>query len=117
MHSLLSWLSNTLVNAAKKPMDPYVALLKVDGTIVIVGASPEPMDINSFGLLFQRKRVAGSLIGGIAETQEMLDYCGKKNITCMIEKVSMDQVNVAWDRVCKADVRYRFVLDVESYKP
>lgn len=97
-------------------MDPYVALLKIDATMVLVGAI-EPIDpLNGGSLIKGRKRIAGSLIGGIKETQEMLDFCGKHNIVSDIEMIDIKDINDAYDRVVKADVKYRFVIDMASLK-
>lgn len=97
-------------------MDPYIALLKVDGTMVLVGAV-EPLEpFHGGGLIMGRKRVAGSLIGGIAETQEMLDFCGKHQITSDIEIISMKDINTAFQRVMDSDVKYRFVIDMQSLR-
>lgn len=97
-------------------MDPYVALLKIDATMVLVGAI-EPLDpLNGGSLIKGRKRIAGSLIGGIKETQEMLDFCGKHNIVSDIEMIDIKDINDAYDRVVKADVKYRFVIDMASLK-
>lgn len=95
-------------------MNPYLELLKVDATMVMVGAI-EPLDpMHGGNLIMGRKRVAGSLIGGIKETQEMLDFCGEHDITCDIEMIKMDEINKAFDRVKDSDVKYRFVIDMES---
>ena len=85
-----------------------------DGTLILVGASPEPHKVPGFPLILNRRRLAGSLIGGIKETQEMLDFCGKKKIMSDVEVIPPSQVNQAWDRVVKSDVRYRFVIDMKS---
>ena len=79
-----------------------------------MGAPPVPLALATFPLIFKRVSVAGSLIGGIRETQEMLDFCGKKNITCDVEKIDADQINEAYERTVKSDVKYRFVIDVAS---
>ncbi|MCI4678578.1 NAD(P)-dependent alcohol dehydrogenase [Rhodoblastus acidophilus] len=98
-------------------VNPYLSLLKLDGTMVLVGAltalEPPPMGANLIG---GRKRIAGSLIGGMAETQEMLDFCGKHNIVSDVEMIRIDEVNEAYERLLKNDVRYRFVIDMESLK-
>ncbi|MAP79456.1 MAG: hydroxyacid dehydrogenase [Aequorivita sp.] len=95
-------------------MDPYLSLLKVDATMVLVGAI-EPLDpFNGGRLIGGRKRVAGSLIGGIKETQEMLDFCGEHNIVSDIEIIDINNINEAYDRVVKADVKYRFVIDMNT---
>jgi alcohol dehydrogenase (NADP+) len=93
-----------------------INLLKVDGVLALVGAPSKPMSIPAFGLLFGRKTLAGSLIGGLRETQEMLDYCAEHGIASDIEKVPIQQVNEAYERVLKSDVRYRFVIDMASLK-
>jgi uncharacterized zinc-type alcohol dehydrogenase-like protein len=89
-------------------------LLKTDGTYILVGVSPEPLSIGPFGLILRRRRLVGSLIGGIRETQEMLNYCAEHGITCDIETVGIQQVNEAYERVLKGDVRFRFVVDLAS---
>ena len=91
-------------------------LLKTGGVLTLVGAPPKPMSISGMGLLFGRKTLAGSLIGGIRETQEMLDYCAEHGIVSDIEKIPIQQVNEAYERVLKSDVRYRFVIDMASLK-
>lgn len=94
--------------------DPYMNLLKRDSTMVIVG-SVEPLKVvNGATMIFKRRRIAGSLIGGIPETQEMLDFCGEHNITCDIEKIDIKDVNTAYDRTVKGDVKYRFVIDMAT---
>jgi uncharacterized zinc-type alcohol dehydrogenase-like protein len=97
-------------------MNPYMALLKRDATMVLVGAV-EPLDpLHGGSIIMGRKRIAGSLIGGIKETQEMLDFCGKHNIVCDVEMIDMQNINEAYDRLIKADVKYRFVIDMKSLK-
>lgn len=95
-------------------VDPYIALLKRDATMVIVGAVEPLTHINAGQMVFRRKTVAGSLIGGLPETQEMLDFCGQHNITCDIELIDITEVNEAYDRTVKGDVKYRFVIDAKS---
>jgi uncharacterized zinc-type alcohol dehydrogenase-like protein len=95
-------------------INPYLPLLKIDKTMVLLGATP--VDLHSMSVVFGRKNVAGSLIGGIRETQEMLDFCAEHDIVSDIEMISMSDINEAWDRVMKSDVRYRFVIDMESMK-
>jgi len=102
--------------SAPHDLNAYLSLLKRDGTMVLVGASPDPMEIDAFSLIGGRRRLGGSLIGGIAETQEMLDYCAERGIVCQIEKISMDQINEAYERMLKSDVKYRFVIDMTSLK-
>ncbi|HEY6760139.1 MAG TPA: NAD(P)-dependent alcohol dehydrogenase [Baekduia sp.] len=92
-------------------MSAMIGLLSTDGTIVNVGAPPEPLPVAAFSLILQRRSFAGSSIGSIAETQEMLDFCAEHGIAAEIEKISADQINDAWERVLKSDVRYRFVID------
>ncbi|PKA60135.1 putative cinnamyl alcohol dehydrogenase 6 [Apostasia shenzhenica] len=98
--------------SASHPLGPLLELLKVGGTLVLVGASEKPMGLPSFPLLFARRKVVGSLIGGMKETQEMLDVCGKLNVTCDVEVVKPDYINQAMGRLAKNDVRYRFVVDI-----
>src|SRR4051812_11761122 len=97
--------------SAKLEMGKFFSLLKTDGALVNVGAPPEPLPVPVFSLLMQRRSFAGSSIGSIRETQEMLDFCAEHGIGAEIERVSADQINDAWERVMKSDVRYRFVID------
>jgi len=101
---------------AQHNINPYINLLRRDGTLGFVGAPPEPVPLEVAGLLFGRKRVAGSLIGGIRETQEMLNFCGKNNVTSDIELIGVQDINKAYDRLLKNDVKYRFVIDMASLK-
>ncbi|TGM13952.1 NAD(P)-dependent alcohol dehydrogenase [Leptospira selangorensis] len=105
-----------IINTVSMPLDwnAYLSLLRVDGSMVVVGVPEEQVPIGAFSLIGGRKSLAGSLIGGIAETQEMLDFCGKHNITSDIELISIQKVNEAYERVVKSDVRYRFVIDIAS---
>ncbi|WP_281915897.1 NAD(P)-dependent alcohol dehydrogenase [Caldimonas thermodepolymerans] len=98
----------------KHGLDPYLPLLDVDGTLVIVGQVGPMDEVSTVPLLLGRRRVAGSPIGGIRETQELLDFCAKKNILPDCEMIRMDQINEAFERMEKADVRYRFVIDMAS---
>ncbi|KAL5705479.1 cinnamyl-alcohol dehydrogenase [Ranunculus cassubicifolius] len=98
--------------SAQHPLVPLLSLLKANGKLVMVGAPDKPLELAAFPLLMGRKLIAGSCIGGMRETQEMIDFAGKNNITSDIEVISMDYVNTAMERVAKADVRYRFVIDV-----
>ena len=102
-----------ILNTVSSSMDmgAYLSTLKVDGTLVNVGAPAEPLQVNAFPLLMGRRSLAGSGIGGIKETQEMLDFCAEHNITAEIELISADQINEAWERVLASDVRFRFVID------
>lgn len=96
--------------------DPYMNLLKTDGTMVIVGAVESLKHVSGIPFIFRRRSMAGSLIGGLPETQEMLDFCGKHNITCDIELIDIKDVNQAYDRTVAGDVKYRFVIDMASLK-
>eukprot|EP01018_Ginkgo_biloba_P015603 Gb_09487 [translate_table: standard] len=98
--------------SALHPMEPLLNLLKVNGKLVIVGLPQNPVQFAAISVMFGRRFVGGSAIGGIKETQEMLDFCGEHNIYCMIEKIPMDYINTAIRRLEKADVKYRFVIDV-----
>ena len=102
--------------SAVHDLNAYLMLLKRDGTMTLVGAPEKPSAVASFPLIFGRRRLAGSLIGGLAETQEMLDFCGQHGITCDIELIRMDQINTAYERMLKSDVKYRFVIDLASLK-
>jgi uncharacterized zinc-type alcohol dehydrogenase-like protein len=97
-------------------MDQYLALLKIDATMVLVGAIEAMKPFHGGSIIMGRKRVAGSLIGGIKETQEMLDFCGEHNITSDIELINMQDINTAYERVTSNDVKYRFVIDMASLK-
>ena len=95
-------------------IDPYLDLLKVDGTMCVVGAV-EPLDkVNAAQLMFGRKTLAGSIIGGIGETQEMLNFCAEKNIVSDVEIIAIDQINLAFERLIKSEVKYRFVIDMST---
>ena len=100
--------------SAKHDLGLYLNLLKRDGTMTLVGLPPEDTTLDSFPLIRQRRRLAGSLIGGIRETQEMLDFCSKHGFACDIEKIRMDQINEAYERMLKSDVKYRFVIDMAT---
>jgi alcohol dehydrogenase (NADP+) len=97
--------------SAKLEIGRFLGLLKTDGALVNVGAPPEPLPVPVFSLLMQRRSFAGSAIGSIRETQEMLDFCAEHGIAAEIERISADQINDAWQRVLDSDVRYRFVID------
>ncbi len=99
--------------AAPHDINPYLQLLKRNGVLCSVGAPEDPFRVSAFSIL-GRKTLTGSMIGGIAETQEMLNFCGEHNITSDIELTSFDQIEQAWNRVTKADVKYRFVLDLKT---
>jgi uncharacterized zinc-type alcohol dehydrogenase-like protein len=100
--------------SAPLPMDYYLALLKLDGTLVNVGAPPEPLSVSAGSLFGMRRSVSGSAIGGIAETQEMLDFCAGHGFGAEIETISANQIDEAYDRVVDSKVRYRFVIDVST---
>ncbi len=100
--------------SANVDLNQYLALLKRDKAMVLVGVPAEPSPVSAFGLVMGRKRLTGSLIGGIRETQEMLDFCGQHNITADIERIPMQGINDAYERMLKGDVRYRFVIDLAS---
>ena len=100
--------------SAVHDLNAYLELLKRDGTMTLVGAPDAPVPLGVFSLLFRRRRLAGSIIGGIRETQEMLDFCGENGITADVEKIPVQQVNAAYDRLAKGDVKYRFVIDMAS---
>jgi uncharacterized zinc-type alcohol dehydrogenase-like protein len=97
-------------------MNAYLNLLKLDATLCLVGLPDEPLSVSPFSLLANRRSLAGSAIGGMKETQEMLDFCAEKGIVADIELVTYDRINEAYDRVLKNDVKYRFVLDNKSLK-
>ncbi|GAA4354537.1 NAD(P)-dependent alcohol dehydrogenase [Kangiella marina] len=97
-------------------LNPYVNLLKRDATMVIVGALTPLPELSGGGLILGRKRIAGSLIGGIAETQEMLDFCAEHDIVSDVEMIDMQDINTAYKRVMDSDVKYRFVIDMKSLK-
>ncbi|MDV7210617.1 NAD(P)-dependent alcohol dehydrogenase [Azotobacter beijerinckii] len=101
----------------KHDLNPYLPLLDVDGTLVLVGQVGPLAEPNTVPLILGRRRIAGSLIGGIRETQEMLDFCARKNILPECEMIRMDQINEAFERLEHADVRYRFVIDMASLDP
>jgi uncharacterized zinc-type alcohol dehydrogenase-like protein len=100
--------------SAKHDLAPYMNTLKVGGQLILVGAAPEPLDLSAFAVIFGRKSVTGSLIGGIRETQQMLDLCAKKKIYSDIELIKPEQVNEAFERTLKAQVKYRFVMDMKA---
>jgi uncharacterized zinc-type alcohol dehydrogenase-like protein len=102
--------------AAEHDLNAYINLLARDGNLTLVGAPPKPFQIAAFPLLFRRRSFSGSLIGGIKETQEMLDFCGENNITADVEVIPIQKVNEAFDRMVKSDVKYRFSIDMASLK-
>jgi uncharacterized zinc-type alcohol dehydrogenase-like protein len=100
--------------AVKHDVNAYINLLKRDGNLTIVGAPPEPMEIAGFPLLFGRRSLSGSAIGGIKETQEMLDFCGEHNITADVEVIGVDKINEAYERMSRSDIKYRFTIDMST---
>ena len=101
--------------AAPHALDPFLELLKRDGTMTLVGAPATPHPAPQvFNLIFARRRLAGSLIGGIAETQEMLDFCGEHGIVSDIEMIRIQDINDAYERMLRSDVKYRFVIDMAT---
>ncbi|MDX1670626.1 MAG: NAD(P)-dependent alcohol dehydrogenase, partial [Limnobacter sp.] len=96
--------------------DPYMNLLKLDSAMVLVGALEPLTQVNGAPFVFKRRSLSGSLIGGIPETQEMLNFCGEHNITCDIELINIQDINIAYDRTVSSDVKYRFVIDMASLK-
>jgi alcohol dehydrogenase (NADP+) len=100
--------------AAPHDINAFIALLKRDGNITMVGAPEKPLPVAVFGLLFGRRSLSGSAIGGIAETQEMLDFCGAHDIVADVEVVGVQQINDAYARMLKSDVRYRFTIDMAT---
>jgi uncharacterized zinc-type alcohol dehydrogenase-like protein len=105
-----------ILDAVSAPHDinAYLRLLRRDGVLTLVGAPPKPLDVHAFSLIPKRRTLAGSNIGGIRETQEMLDYCAAKNITSDVEVIPIQQVEAAYERTIKGDVRYRFVIDMKT---
>ena len=102
--------------SAEHDINAYIQLLCPDGNLTLVGAPDKPYAVLALGLLFKRRSLSGSLIGGIAETQEMLDFCGKHNITADVEIIPIQKVNEAYERLSRADVKYRFSIDMASLK-
>ncbi|MBN3885285.1 MAG: NAD(P)-dependent alcohol dehydrogenase [Nostoc sp.] len=102
--------------SADHDINAYLNLLTRDGNITLVGAPAKPLDISAFSLIMARRSLSGSMIGGIAETQEMLDFCGKHNITADVEVIPIQKVNEAYERLLKSDVKYRFCIDMASLK-
>jgi uncharacterized zinc-type alcohol dehydrogenase-like protein len=100
--------------SAQHDLNAYLALVKRDGTLTLVGAPPEAIPLEAFSLIHRRRQLAGSLIGGIEETQEMLDFCAEHGITCDIEMIPIHQINEAYERMLKSDVKYRFVIEMAS---
>lgn len=107
-----------IVNTVSAPLDidAFLSLLRLNGALVIVGAPPQPLPVHSFALMGNRASFAGSSIGGIAETQEMLDFCAAHGLAADIETIGVDKINEAYERVLASDVRYRFVIDVATLR-
>ncbi len=101
--------------SAEHDVGSYLNCLKRDGTLIMVGASPHPVSIAVFSLIFGRRSILGSLVGGLPQTQEMLDHCGKHGITSDIEKIAPEQINEAYDRAVRGAVKYRFVIDCTKF--
>jgi uncharacterized zinc-type alcohol dehydrogenase-like protein len=102
--------------AADHDINAYINLLRRDGNITLVGAPEKPLAVAAFGLIFGRRSLSGSPIGGIAETQEMLDFCGKHDITADVEVIPIQKINEAYERLLKSDVKYRFSIDMATLK-
>lgn len=102
--------------SAPHDLNMYLNLLQRDGTMTLVGAPPQPPEVQTFGLIMKRRQLAGSGIGGIRETQEMLDFCAEHGITSDVEVISIQQINEAYKRLAKSDVKYRFVIDIGSLR-
>ena len=102
--------------AAKHDINAYLNLLRLDGNITLVGAPEKPLEVAAFSLIMGRRSLSGSMIGGITETQEMLDFCGEHNITADVEVIPIQKANEAYERLLKSDVKYRFVIDMASLK-
>jgi uncharacterized zinc-type alcohol dehydrogenase-like protein len=102
--------------SAEHDLNAFIQLLRPDGNLTLVGAPDAPHKVSAMGLLFNRRSLSGSLIGGIAETQEMLDFCSKHNITADVEVIPIQKINEAFERLARADVKYRFTIDMGSLK-
>jgi len=102
--------------SANHDISAYINLLRRDGNLTLVGAPEQPLAISAFGLIMGRRSLSGSLIGGIPETQEMLDFCGQHNITADVEVIPIQKINEAYERLVKSDVKYRFSIDMSSLK-
>ncbi|SKA02252.1 NAD(P)-dependent alcohol dehydrogenase [Sediminibacterium ginsengisoli] len=102
--------------SAQHDYSTYLNLLRTNGTMIVVGVPPTPSQVPAFNLISNRRSIIGSLIGGIKETQEMLDYCAEKNIVSDVEVIDVKDINNAYERMLKGDVRYRFVIDIASLK-
>ena len=109
---------NVILNTVSAPHQytTYLDLLTTNGTMIVVGAPPKPSEVPAFNLIMKRRSIIGSLIGGIAETQEMLDYCAEHNIVSEVEVIDISYINKSYERMLKNDVKYRFVIDIASLK-
>ncbi len=111
-HQQLDFILDTV--SCVHDVNAYMNLLKAEKTLCMLGISPDPLPVNPGSLYNRRKNLSGSLIGGIAETQAMLDFCGQHNITCDVEVIPISEINRAYERVLQSDVKYRFVIDMDS---
>jgi uncharacterized zinc-type alcohol dehydrogenase-like protein len=102
--------------SAKHDINGPLGCLKPNGTLILVGASPETLDLSPFPLILGHRKIMGSLVGGVPETQEMLDHCGQHGITSEVEVIGPDQINDAYERTLRGDVKYRFVIDCASFR-
>jgi uncharacterized zinc-type alcohol dehydrogenase-like protein len=102
--------------SAQHDIKSYLQLLRRDGNLTLVGAPPQPLSVPAFSLIGGRHSLSGSAIGGIAETQEMLDFCGEHNITAEVEVIPIQKLNEAYERLLKSDVKYRFSIDMASIR-
>jgi alcohol dehydrogenase (NADP+) len=102
--------------SAPHALEPYLALLKLDGTLTMVGLPEKPPSVHPFSLITKRVSISGSMIGGMTETQQMLDYCGQHNIAAEVEVIPIQKINEAFERMLRQDVKYRFVIDMTSLK-
>jgi len=100
--------------SAQHDLSAYIGLLDTDGKMVVVGVPPSELGLRYGSLIFGRKSICGSLIGGVKETQQMMDFCGRKNIVCDIEMINADYISTAYDRTIASDVKFRFVIDTTS---
>ncbi len=102
--------------SAEHDINAYLNLLDLDGNLTLVGAPTKPLGVSAFGLIMGRRSLSGSAIGGVPETQEMLDFCGEHKITADVEVIPIQKVNEAYERLLKSDVKYRFAIDMASLK-
>jgi uncharacterized zinc-type alcohol dehydrogenase-like protein len=114
LHQKFDFIVNTI--SAQHDYGTYLHLLRTNGTMIILGVPPKPSEVPAIQLIMKRRSIIGSLIGGIKETQEMLDYCAENNIVSDVEVISADMINEAYERMIKGDVRYRFVIDTKSLR-